>query len=380
MVIRWVAAALLWSALAATDATAAPPANDAFPGTALAWDSAVVGTTVDASAEGLDAGMFPGEPFDDLATVWYSVTAPVTRWTTIDTCGSDLDTQIAIGDAGGVRVFDDDSPVCGDDDVGSALTFLAEAGTTYDVVVDGYLADQGDFVVRVRPDTDGPDTQFTGSSPHGGLGAFPGDTEAIFENFQGNEPQGYLGPPPSTFECSLDGAAFTGCVAPVALHELTVGMHVFRVRALDAAGNADPSPAAMAWDVRPAPQNPSPLPPAPLPGPAPQPLPAGKPRPRGLTAHVAPTRDRRKPYVFRVSGRLLLRSTSMPQGCGGTVTASLLVGRRELARRTVPVSARCAWSARLVAKRAARLVVTAHYNGSNRLDTWDARPVKARAG
>jgi hypothetical protein len=101
MVRRALALAAVLVALAGHSAVAAPPANDAFPGASLAFDTTVSGTTVEATAQGIDSVVFFSEPPDELATVWYSLTAPATRWTTIDTCGSDLDTQLAIGDAGG---------------------------------------------------------------------------------------------------------------------------------------------------------------------------------------------------------------------------------------------------------------------------------------
>lgn len=53
----------------------------------------------------------------------------------------------------------------------------------------------------------------------------------------------------ATFECSLDGASFAPCTSPVSLGGLTVGEHGFRVRARDAAGNADPTPAEHRWTV-----------------------------------------------------------------------------------------------------------------------------------
>ncbi len=53
----------------------------------------------------------------------------------------------------------------------------------------------------------------------------------------------------SRFECSLDGAAFAPCGSPMRFAKLRRGAHRFRVLALDALGNADPSPALRTWKV-----------------------------------------------------------------------------------------------------------------------------------
>jgi acid phosphatase type 7 len=54
----------------------------------------------------------------------------------------------------------------------------------------------------------------------------------------------------TTFECKLDGAAaFTGCLIPATYSELPLGGHAFSVRSVDAAGNADATPATYSWDV-----------------------------------------------------------------------------------------------------------------------------------
>jgi hypothetical protein len=53
----------------------------------------------------------------------------------------------------------------------------------------------------------------------------------------------------SSFECSLDGAAFTSCPDPQTYSGLADGAHDFRARAVDPAGNADPTPASHSWTI-----------------------------------------------------------------------------------------------------------------------------------
>jgi hypothetical protein len=53
----------------------------------------------------------------------------------------------------------------------------------------------------------------------------------------------------STFECSLDGAAFASCTSPRSLSGLLVGSHTLSVRATDAAGNVENPAAARSFTV-----------------------------------------------------------------------------------------------------------------------------------
>lgn len=51
------------------------------------------------------------------------------------------------------------------------------------------------------------------------------------------------------FQCSLDHTNFVPCVSPKVYGALSSGLHSFEVSAVDAAGGADPTPAAWQWTV-----------------------------------------------------------------------------------------------------------------------------------
>ncbi len=67
--------------------------------------------------------------------------------------------------------------------------------------------------------------------------------------------------PGATFECKLDGGGFASCSSPRTLSALANGAHSFAVRATDAAGNVDPTPATRGFTVAVAPPPPPPPPP-----------------------------------------------------------------------------------------------------------------------
>ncbi len=82
--------------------------------------------------------------------------------------------------------------------------------------------------------------------PETTLGARPPDPSAssiASFTYGSNEPG-------SRFECSLDGAAFAACPATgVTYNGLAGGPHSFQVRAIDAEGNVDPTPAGYSFQV-----------------------------------------------------------------------------------------------------------------------------------
>jgi hypothetical protein len=52
-----------------------------------------------------------------------------------------------------------------------------------------------------------------------------------------------------TYQCSLDNAAFAACGDPSTFTGLSLGMHTLQVRAVDAAGNVDATPATYTWTI-----------------------------------------------------------------------------------------------------------------------------------
>ena len=89
--------------------------------------------------------------------------------------------------------------------------------------------------VQSEPDTVAPDTTITSGPANPTM-----MTNASFE-FTSTETG-------SNFACSLDGAAFEACSSPRS-HTVGDGSHTFQVRATDAAGNTDASPATWSWTV-----------------------------------------------------------------------------------------------------------------------------------
>ena len=87
-----------------------------------------------------------------------------------------------------------------------------------------------------HPDTTPPETTIT-TGPSGSTNS----SSATFD-FSSSEAD-------STFECSLGGMPFSACTSPKAFNELGEGTYTFKVRATDAAGNTDATPASRTWTI-----------------------------------------------------------------------------------------------------------------------------------
>ncbi|HEU4706735.1 MAG TPA: hypothetical protein VFS64_06095 [Solirubrobacterales bacterium] len=176
------------------------------------------------------------------------------------------------------------------------------SGKTYTALADGEYA----FKVRATDQAGNQQltpTEFTWTvdnsladttPPETKIDSFPPDpslSSAASFTYESNEPG-------SSFECSLDGAAFSTCaVGGVTYSGLGDGAHSFQVRAVDPSANVDPTPAGYSFSVL-AGSSPSGSPP---PGGSPQPGSTPPHPPKLLFTRKPPatTRDRTPTFRFR---------------------------------------------------------------------------------
>ncbi|MGH2976159.1 MAG: Ig-like domain-containing protein, partial [Solirubrobacterales bacterium] len=120
--------------------------------------------------------------------------------------------------------------------------FTTPAGVAISSSDSIHVVDRGVVNGRVEvfheTDTTDPDT----SLDSGPSGVSSGDVSFAFSSA---EPQ-LLTP---GFECRLDTTEWAACGSSKAYSNLPEGSHTFRVRAVDAAGNPDPSPGVRTWTV-----------------------------------------------------------------------------------------------------------------------------------
>jgi hypothetical protein len=89
-------------------------------------------------------------------------------------------------------------------------------------------------------DTTPPGTTITATPPD------PSNSSDATFSFTGSDPggSGVAG-----FQCRLDTGSWAGCTSPRSYTGLSDGQHTFQVRAIDNAGNVDPTPASYTWDI-----------------------------------------------------------------------------------------------------------------------------------
>ena len=126
---------------------------------------------------------------------------------------------------------------------GKTYTALADGEYRFEVRATDPAGNQGSAtafewtVDNPIVDTTPPQTTILSKPPD------PSGSSTASFTYESNEPG-------STFECKLDGAAFTGCaVAGVEYTGLANGSHTFLVRAIDPSENVDPTPAGYTFVV-----------------------------------------------------------------------------------------------------------------------------------
>ena len=120
------------------------------------------------------------------------------------------------------------------------VNFYAGATYTYDKTDTGNnvrIVRGGQAFDMLSTDTTPPDTTITS-------GPVTGSQTNAMVFFTGTDNVAVVG-----FECKLDAAPFGVCTSPISLTGLSLGSHTFQVRAKDAAGNLDPTPASVTWTV-----------------------------------------------------------------------------------------------------------------------------------
>src|SRR5207253_880847 len=118
----------------------------------------------------------------------------------------------------------------------TSYTGLAAGSHTFTVTATDPAGNTGNATATWTIDTTAPDTTITASPP-----SSTSSTSASF-SFTATETG-------STFQCQLDGGAWTACTSPQSYTGLAAGNHVFQVKATDAAGNTDATPASFSWTI-----------------------------------------------------------------------------------------------------------------------------------
>src|SRR5690606_995765 len=123
----------------------APDNDDCANAIARSDGAAVSGSNLGATGPGLSSCTS-----GDAADVWYAYSVAANDTITVSTCGSALDTSLAVFDAcGGAELAcnDDNEPACGTGSFQSQVTFSGQAGQTYLIRVAGWNNTTGAFTV-----------------------------------------------------------------------------------------------------------------------------------------------------------------------------------------------------------------------------------------
>ena len=222
-----------------------PPDNDNF-----ADARELSGTSVTTTG---DSSLATSEPVDSTGgastagkSVWFRWTAAQRGSVLLNFCGSDenVNRRSKIyrlqGDGSVSFVSQNAAGNC----TASPTAIPVAENDTLMIVLDGISGSNpasaaGPYVLNLTlVDDVNPVTEIT--SPLPGDDVLPGSHRATFFSPTHSN---------ATFECSLNGAAFSACTSPLAFPGITGGSHTLRVRALTSPLNVDTSPAEVTFTV-----------------------------------------------------------------------------------------------------------------------------------
>jgi Ca2+-binding RTX toxin-like protein len=186
--LGWSGCALVSLALILATAPAAlaqAPANDDFANAAV-----LTGDGSTATQNTVGGGHQAGEPahlgISGGASVWWRWTSARTRSVVVDTCGSSIDASLGVYTGTDVASLTDEERAygrCGSGP-GTTIYFVATAGVTYHLAVEGVAASTGDITLHLRPPPANDDfsdaTELLGATPtvtgtNEGAGSEPGE-------------------------------------------------------------------------------------------------------------------------------------------------------------------------------------------------------------
>ncbi len=187
-------------------------------------------------------------------------------WNSAPVFSSDIASTVASVAKGRTASFDAGDLVTGAGFASMALTTTSksaisfhtrESSTKYRprlIVQTGLEAPDPGIPAPPAADTTAPETVIT-SAPET-------PTTATSANFSFTGADDSTAPGSLSFECSADGSAYAPCAPIKTYTPVDVGDHSFAVRAIDDAGNTDPTPAQESWAVTPQPDTTPPSAPA----------------------------------------------------------------------------------------------------------------------
>jgi hypothetical protein len=235
---------LIEGSIALKIASTPSPANDAFAAAQTVTSESLEGGTfhrVDVPGFNWNASKEAGEPAHagDLggSSVWYSWTAPATGKARVVVGAETLERalDVYVGDtltgltSIAARTYSPDT-----------VEIAAIAGTTYRIAVDGRLdsttgkPSTGQFTFLIYLDSSLPSVgaSVDVAPPETTIKRAVRQKRRVTLRFASSEAG-------SSFRCKRDGLRFAACASPKTYSGLKPGRHIFKVIAVDAAGNAD---------------------------------------------------------------------------------------------------------------------------------------------